>query len=83
MTDIQTILCKELDAILDENMDRMEKAIEHIKLKHDPEHYTRYVDGEQNKYGRYLKGHFEPYKNDMRNHRLWEFKIGLYGRIND
>ena len=36
MNDINEILCKEIDAIILENADRLDKAIEHIKLEHDP-----------------------------------------------
>jgi len=83
MDDIYAILCGEISNIIKENEGRLFKSIEHIQLSHDKEYFIRYVDGEQNKYGRYLKGHSEPYKNDMRDLRNMEFKVTIHGKIND
>ena len=81
MTEIEEILCKEIDAIILENAERLDKSIEHIKLTHDREYFTRYVCDEKD--GIYSNGHFEPYKNHMRNCRRYEFMITFNGRIND
>ncbi len=81
MTDVEEALCKEINLIIDENMGRLERSVEHIQLTHDPEHFTRYVcDGKD---GIYKNGRFEPYKNHMRNCRIYDFKITLHGKIND
>jgi len=81
MTDIAEILTKEVDALVGENMDRLEKSIAHIQLKHDPEHLTRYVCDEKD--GVYSNGRFEPYKNHMRNCRSYEINLIIYGKISD
>jgi len=81
MTDIEETLCKEIDAILDENMGRLEKSVEHIQLSHDPECFTRYEYDEKD--GVYSNRRRVPYKNHMRNIRNLDFKVTLHGKIND
>ena len=81
MTNIEETLCKEIDAIIDENMGRLEKSVEHIQLTHDPEHFVRYEYDEKD--GVYFNRRRVPYKNHMRNCRFYDFKITLHGKIND
>ena len=81
MNDIQEALCREVDALVGENTDRLEKAIENIQLSHDPEYLRSYVTDEKD--GVYSNGRYEAYKNDMRNCRRYEINITIWGKIRD
>ena len=78
---IREALSKEIDAIVGENMDRLEKAVEHIQLTHDPEYFVRYEYDEKD--GVYSNRRRVPYKNHMRNCRFYDITVRIYGKIND
>ena len=77
--EVKEILATEINTVINENLDRFERAIEHIKLQHDPDYFLAYVcDGKD---GVYFRGRTEPYKNDMQNWRTLRFEVKLCGKI--